>query len=301
MPDLLEQPSSAMRRLAAVLRDLRLRAGLDQTGLAGQLRVAQPQVSRIENARRIPSEQVLTGWVDICAGRVSEPVDRAALAEPRDTAASERIGWRRVHEHGLARDQQSYQAMEARATSIRVFQCSVIPGQLQIGAYARRLFELGTDKTPEEIAAGVQARLDRQLVLHNPPAGGCHLLITEAALRWRPVGDEDGRLLVAQLDRLLAVLDLPGVDLRVLPWDDPQSATHQHPFVHLILPREFGDDDPSGVVIVETLDSEDIRRAPEQLARYHDYFDRLAARARSGSDARQLISTVMRQAGTRAR
>ncbi|MBA2323106.1 MAG: helix-turn-helix transcriptional regulator [Pseudonocardiales bacterium] len=161
MPDLLDHPSAASRQLAARLRDL------DQSSLAGLLRVAQPQVSRIENARWIPSPELVTEWVS--AGSVA---DRDALIELREPAASERISWRRVHEQGLARDQKSYGDMERRASSIRVFQCSVIPGQLQIGAYARRLFELATNRTAAEIAAGVQARLDRQIILHDPPPDG---------------------------------------------------------------------------------------------------------------------------------
>ncbi|MDQ2707705.1 MAG: helix-turn-helix transcriptional regulator [Actinomycetota bacterium] len=292
MPDLLDQPSAALRQLAARLRDLRLDADLDQASLAARLRVAQPQVSRIENARRIPSSDVVARWAGACAASAA---DRDALVELREAAASERISWRRVHERGLARDQQSYGDMERRAVGIRVFQCSVIPGQLQIGAYARRLFELCTDKTPDEVAAGVQARLDRQLVLHDPPPEGCRFIITEAALRWRPAGDTDGRLLAAQLDRLLAVFDLPGVDLRVLGWEDPQPSTHRHPFVHLVLAPEDGDDEPAGVVIVETLDGEDVIRSAERLTVYRDYFDLVAAQARSGEDARELIGRVMRE------
>jgi transcriptional regulator with XRE-family HTH domain len=295
MPDLLDQPSSALRDLADRLRNLRRQAGLDQVGLAERLRVAQPQVSRVENARRVPSVELVAGWVDACAAEGAPATDRATLLELREAAASERISWRRVHEQGLARDQRSYGEMERRAQGIRVFQCSIIPGQLQIGAYARRLFELSTDKSPEEIAAGVQARLDRQMILHNPPPDGCRFLITEAALRWHPVGDSDGRLLVAQLDRLLAVLDLPGVDLRVLSWRDPQPNTHSHPFVHLVMPPEPGDDEPGGVVIVETLDSEDVIRSAERLRIYRDYFDRLSAHARTGAAARDLISQIMRE------
>lgn len=291
MPDVFDQPSPALQLLASRLHGLRRQAGLDQVSLARRLRIAQPQVSRIENARRIPSPSVLVDWIEVCSGGAAEQGD---LLELREEAAAERISWRKVHEHGLARSQQSYGSMEQRADQIRVFQCAIIPGQLQIGAYTRRLFELLGGRSEDEIAAGVQARLERQLILHNPPPGGCRFVITEAALRWRPAGDVGGRLLVAQLDRLLAVLDLPGVDLRVIAWSDPQPAVHSHPFVHLVLPSE-ADDEASGIVMVETLDSENVIRSAEQLAVYRDYFDLLASHARAGAAARELIARIMHE------
>lgn len=294
MSDLFE-PTSPLRELAGILRELRTEAAFDQISLATRLNVAQPQISRVENARRLPSSDLLNAWAGACAEVLERPVDLPQLMQLREAAASERISWRKVHEQGLARDQQSYGALERRAIGIRVFQSSVIPGQLQIGAYARRLLEIGTAKSPLEIGEAVQARLERQLILHSPPPEGCRFVITEAALRWRPIGDESARVQIAQLDRLVSVLELPGVDLRVIPWDDPQPATHRHPFVHLVLPPEEGDTDEAGLVIVETVDGEDIVRSPERLAMYRARFDLLAAHARTGPAAREVILRVARE------
>jgi transcriptional regulator with XRE-family HTH domain len=294
MPDLLE-PTSPLRQLAEILRELRTEAALDQISLASRLKVAQPQISRVENARRIPSPDLLNAWASACGEVLDRAVDLPQLTQLREAAASERISWRRVHERGLARDQQSYGALERQAIGIRVFQSSVFPGQLQIGAYARRLLEISTNKSSSEIAEAVQARLERQLILHSPPPEGCRFVITEAALRWRPIGDEAGRVQIAQLDRLVSVLELPGVDLRVIPWDDPQPATHRHPFVHLVLPSEEGDTDEAGLVIVETVDGEDIIRGAERLALYRARFDLLASQARRGDAAREVILRVARE------
>jgi transcriptional regulator with XRE-family HTH domain len=291
MPDLLE-PTSSLRQLAESLRELRTEAGLDQSSLAMRLKVAQPQISRVETARRIPSTELVTAWATTCGEMLGRQVDQLELVRLREEATSVRISWRRVHERGVARDQESYGELERRATGIRVFQSSVIPGQLQVGAYARRLLEIGTDKSAEEIAEAVQARLERQLILHNPPPDGCRFVITEAALRWRPVGTGSARVQVSQLDRLLAVLDLSGVDLRVIPWDDPQPATHRHPFVYLALPGDDGEAEQPGLVIVETVDGEDIIRSSEKLALYRDRFDLLASSARTGAAAREVILRV---------
>lgn len=215
-------------------------------------------------------------------------VDDAELITLRLHAGGERRTWDDVHQGGIAADQRSLAEVERHATEVRVFQSSVIPGQLQIAPYAKRLLELGTPKSPAEIAAGVQARLDRQGLLYDPPASGCHFLISEAALRWRPEGD-DGRLLAAQLDRLLALFGLPGVEIGLLSWRDAQPATHRHPFV---LYRMSDDDDD--LVIVETVDGETIVRDEHLISRYVERYDRLRSVARVGDDARQLVATILR-------
>lgn len=293
MTDALEEATSARRQLADALRDLRISAKLDQATLAQHIDVVQPQISRIENSRRIPSVEIVTAWAHTCAGLLGNQVDVGKLVRLAEAAAAEQISWRRAHAQGLASHQEAIGRLEQRATGIRVFQCSIIPGQLQIGAYIRRVLQMGAAETgPADLATAVQARLERQLILHNPPPGGCDFLITEAALRWRPIGDDDGRLLTAQLDRLLAVLDLPGVDLRVIPWELPQPATHRHPFV-LFTFGEADDNEPEGMVIVETVDGEDVIRAPDRIAAYQARFDLLSGAALGGTAARGLIRRII--------
>lgn len=295
MTSLNDDPAAPLQRLATALRSIRVSAGLDQADLAPQLGISQPQVSKIETGRRVPSDALIRQWARVVTAAAEPVVDVDSLIELRSAAAAERISWSRVHRDGIAADQRAVESLEQGADSLWVFQPSVIPGQLQTGAYARRLLELGTTADAAAIAAGVQARLERQAVLYNPPAGGCHFMITEAALRWRPDGDSDGRLLAAQLDRLLALVDLPGVDIRVLPWDRPQPATHRHPFVMLLLPEE--DDEPQGgTVIVETIDGEDVIRATEKIELYRAWYERLAVAALRGPDAgifvRRLINEL---------
>lgn len=285
-----DEPTAALRNLGAQLKDLRARAGLDQATLASVLGVAQPQISRLENGRRLPPVPVIREWVRACAAADGSEFDAEPLIALREAAGGERVSWQRIHRNGLAADQHSLGGVEAQAQEIRVFQSSVIPGQLQTASYAQRLFELGTSKTPDEVAAGVQARLERQAILYHPPEHGCHFLISEAALRWRPTGD-DGTLIAAQLDRLLALLDLPGIDIGLLPWEEPQPATHRHPFVLYRLP-----DDQDDMVIVETIDGENVVRDADLIALYLSWYDRLASAAWTGQRARDFLHRLLEEA-----
>lgn len=283
-----DQPSPAARHLGQQLKELRMRAGLDQAALARELGLgAQSQVSRFENAQRLPPVPLVRDWARLSASHTGTAVDDEGLIELRFQAGGERRSWNRVHNKGIAADQGALGKVERRASELRVFQSSVIPGQLQTAHYARRLLELATTKSPEEIAAGVQARLDRQAILYDPPTDGCHFLITEAALRWRPIGDPRP-LLTAQLDRLLALLDLPGIDIGLLTWDDPQPATHRHPFVLYRLP-----DDEDDMVIIETVDGENVVRDTDLIQLYLTRYDTLRSAARTGDQAREVLHRIM--------
>ena len=53
------------------LKDLRTKAGLTQQEIADHVHVDRAHVSHIENGRRQPSIELLTGWVYRCGGSVT--------------------------------------------------------------------------------------------------------------------------------------------------------------------------------------------------------------------------------------
>ncbi|MGI5144907.1 helix-turn-helix domain-containing protein [Plantactinospora sp. CA-294935] len=120
---------------------------------------------------------------------------------------------------------------EQRATLIRWFEHSLIPGLLQTEAYARAILTVGPhrrDKLDELTAA----RIERQTAALGPddppaPVG----IIGEAALRYG-----DGALMKEQLEHLIDVGDRPNVQIRILPMSAGLHAGLAGAFVVASLP-----------------------------------------------------------------
>jgi len=105
--------------------------------------------------------------------------------------------------------------LESRATTIRVFDTNLVPGLLQTREYAEAVITAADwDAGPEHIDRWVQVRLDRQAVLRREAPPRFTVIIDEFVLR-REVGGPD--VLADQLAHLLTCMELPQLDLRVLP------------------------------------------------------------------------------------
>jgi hypothetical protein len=84
----------------------------------------------------------------------------------------------------LTERQREIGELEKEATSICVFQPTMVPGLLQIADYARRVMGHGNLSDQADIDAAVQKRLERQTILYDQTKR--FVLLTEIALRWRP-------------------------------------------------------------------------------------------------------------------
>jgi hypothetical protein len=110
--------------------------------------------------------------------------------------------------------------LETQATRIAEFQPGMISGLLQTSEYAREFLHLacgplsyGQDE--DEIDWMVAKLMQRQQVLYQP-AKRVHVVMLEGALRARVVSVPT---LIGQLDRLLAVIGLPTLELGIIPFE----------------------------------------------------------------------------------
>ncbi|MFI6332743.1 DUF5753 domain-containing protein [Micromonospora chersina] len=108
--------------------------------------------------------------------------------------------------------------IEREAVALRSFELAWVPGLLQTEAYARATF-IGQPFTPDEVADLVAARLDRQSILTRERGPLFVAVVDEQVLRRPAAGDR--RLMAAQLSHLVACVDLPSVQLHVVPRDTP--------------------------------------------------------------------------------
>lgn len=262
--------------LGARLRGLRAEAGLTGAVLAQRAGVGQPTVSKVETGRMVPSAEVLDrlsralGLDESTAGEVRELLAAVEAASGSDQS----VGG--VTPVGMTVDEEV-----RSARLVRSFQCVVLPALLQSAEYARHVFASGPTATAEEVGRAVAARVERQSVLYEPGRESVFVL-TEAVLRTWP---GTPALMLAQLDRLLAVESLSTVRLGVIPWRRPVPVLPRHGFT--LCDRR--------AVVVETFSSERVSGDADEVASYEETFDRFEQAAVFGGEVRELLLLVMKE------
>ncbi|MFE2300441.1 helix-turn-helix domain-containing protein [Streptomyces sp. NPDC059445] len=266
-----------MRALGAHLRALRVDAGLTGAVLAQRAGGGQPTVSKVENGRMVPSRDVLdrlSGALDLDASVVSEL--RAALADVESApsaGADENLS-----DLNVSADAVVDLAVRG-ARLVRSFQCVVLPAMLQSAEYARHVFASAPGADAAEVGKAVAARVDRQSVLYEPGRESV-FVVTEGVLRTWPGSPA---LMLAQLDRLLAVESLTTVRFGVLPWDRPVPVMPRHGFT--LCDQE--------TVVVETFRDERVEKDPDVFASYEEAFGQFERAAVFGDEARELLMRIM--------
>ncbi len=165
------------------------------------------------------------------------------------------------------------------ARLVRSFQCVVLPAMLQSAEYARHVFDSAPNARPEAVGRAVAARVERQSLLYEPGRESVFLL-TEGVLRTWPGSPA---LMLAQLDRLLAVESLSTVRLGVIPWRRAVPVMPRHGFTLC----------DQGPVVVETFRGERVVDDSAEVAAYEETFTRFEGAAVFGAEVRELLLQVM--------
>lgn len=273
-------PITQRQRLGTRLRALRELAGLRNEDLAEALGLSAATVSRMESGDRVVTLPEISTWAD----RTGAPAAvRAELASLAQNAQTQIRPWRSRLHTGSDHTQQELAEIEASARTILYYDHAVVPGLLQVEGYASRVFELA-DVGTSDIPGKVEGRMRRQSVLLNQTKQFT-LLMTEAALRWRP-GPVD--LQLQQLGQIAAVMRLPNVTIGILPL---------HGQARVLYPEGFQvyadrDDDADTLVLVELVPDELTLSEPDDVALYIREFDRLSSAALAGDQVRALLDRI---------
>jgi len=281
MTDTPDEPTQQRRRLAALLRDLRAGADLDQTVLGERAGMSQSKVSRLETARQIPTAADAHAWARAVSATDAHLEE---LLERTEVVLTEAVSWQEELRRGLAAKQHRIQRAEQAVSRLRVYSL-IVPGLLQTAEYARRVIAMAEGLTPgvvRDVPAAVTARLERQQVLYEP-GRRCEFIVPEAALRWRP---GPPHVLAAQLDRAATLSTLDAVTLAVIPDAVEAVAAVPHEFV-ILGDAEAGD---AVEVVIETVTRELRIRDEAQVAVYLDLWERFAGAAVAGDDARKVLA-----------
>lgn len=235
------------------------------------------KVSKFEHGVLTPSERDVRTWCRICEAE-SQVLDLIATVHSIDTMFVE---WRRQLRAGTKRRQQDSVQFEAQTTVFRVFEPMFIPGLFQTAEYAAAVLSrfIEFHGLPDDLEAGVEARMERQRILYRGERR-FHMVIGQVALT---LGVVDTPVLVDQLDRLLAVSVMPRVHLGIIP----TRAAHRFLPLHgfwILDARE---------VRIETISAEVTLTQPQEVEVYGRAFDRLAESAVYGRNARRLITEAL--------
>ena len=190
------------------------------------------------------------------------------------------VEWRRVLRTGTRRRQEASIAREAETELFRWYEPVLIPGILHTAEYAAAVLTriISFYEVPDDLEAGVAARMERQQILYRGHHR-FHFIVAEQALRTR-VGSTG--TMIGQVDRLLTVLSLPRVSFGIVP----TRAEYRVPTNQFIV---FDD----RVVHVENLSAEVAVTQPREIALYAKAFHELSELTVYGRAARELIEAAL--------
>jgi transcriptional regulator with XRE-family HTH domain len=276
--------SAQRQHLGAVLRRLRVAAGLSGEQIAERTGISQSRVSRIELGQQSVPVAVAERWAQVTG---AAGADLAEVTELAETAATQAISWRKAMARGLVKLQQDSREQEASAATILNFQLAAIPGLLQTDGYARRVFAYGYPPPGEqEIAAAAEARMERRVILYEE-SRRFEFILTENALRWQ-LGPPS--LMRVQLDRVSEASTLPNVTVGIIPFGREADVWHDHGFNILDDRGDAGDP----LVHVETLTTSVNVTDPDEVAAYRNAFAQLRAAAVFGGGAAEIMREIAR-------
>lgn len=269
-------PTTADQARAALgirLRDIRRDSGLSGVQLAVATGWPSSKISKIEHGKQTPSEADLRLWCEHC-NAVSQLPDLIASVRAVETQYAE---WRRILRSGTKQRQRAVAAINERARFFRIYEPALIPGLLQTLDYATAVLSTVIDfrRIPDDAEEGAQARIDNQKILTHGDRW-FHVLVGQQALYTNVGGISVMR---AQLHHLLAVLKLPRVTIGVIALNAPYRVQLHNAFWIL-------DDN---LVQFDTYTAQLNLTRPDEIAVYGRAFERLAALAAYGADARDMI------------
>ncbi|WP_411109763.1 helix-turn-helix domain-containing protein [Streptomyces sp. c-19] len=193
------EASDSLKAFGEVVKVFRKRAGLTQEQFARLVGYSVPTIASIEQGRRLPS-------VDFVA-RAEEVLDAFGVIR----AAAKHL----ARKPGLASWFRQWARLELQAVTLYTYENRLVPGLLQMPAYAKTLFDeqipaLGDD----EIEPLLTARVDRTKLLTERPHTIYSFIIEEHVLRRLTGGPEVMR---EQIDHILDLCVQRNIDIQIMP------------------------------------------------------------------------------------
>ncbi|MFJ8074723.1 helix-turn-helix domain-containing protein [Streptomyces sp. NPDC096176] len=275
-------PTARRRRLAIELKKLREENKLTCNQVGQALDWSGSKVNRLE-----------TG-----SGRV-QPSDVDALCRFYDTTEELREflkslakdskvrGWWQAHGAGVPQWFSVYIGLEQDVSSLRQYQCELVPGLMQTPEYAAEVHRASKQLASSDVERAVNVRMERHAMLVRPGGPSLWCIIHESVLH-HVMGSR--ALMRDQLQRMLEVAAMRNVTLQVLPFN---AGTYPATGAFTIL--GFPEQEDPDVVYRDGLTDAIYLEAPDDVVEYTRAYDNLRAIASSPPRSAALIKRVMEE------
>lgn len=272
---------AARQDLADRLGEIRRDAGLSGKDLAARLRWYPSKVSRIENARTAPSAEDVQLWCEAC-----DATDQAAdLVRSLRAVEGMFVEWRRMERDGLRQAQVAVRPLFERTSRFRSYSSWLVPGLIQSRAYTEAVLRAVQQRRVaiDDVAAAVDARVERQRVLHDP--GKVFAFLLEESVLRSGIGGRE--VMVGQLGHLITAGAQPNISLGVIP--ARPDRTH--------MPVEGFWIFDSSRVTVELVSGYLTVSQAHEVSQYASTFAELSDHAVYGAEARAVMMDALRRLG----
>ncbi|SCL33704.1 Helix-turn-helix domain-containing protein [Micromonospora pallida] len=252
--------------LGGELRRARKESGLSQEDLAQRINYSSSLVGMVEIGHRTPSQDFIARVdAELAAGGLFERMLNLVRADAAPPWFREWI------------------SVEKEATLIRWFEPCLIPGLFQTEAYARAVLRGGGLLRESEVEQRVAARMERQTILSKERSPEVVVVVDEAVLR-RRVGE--AAVMAEQFEHLLRVIELPHVDLHVVPAEIGMHPGLAGPFILAKMP------DGGEVLHLDTPLRAQITDRPEDVDSLQRRWESLRGEALPRRASRELVQEV---------
>lgn len=271
------------RRLGRHVTPIIKRSGLKAEEIAKQVRCSKQSVYRLQSGDALPRLHLLLSMLGVIGATAEEREKAIELWEIADSDTT-------IIEFAedLPVRYMRFRMDETEAVHERTLDMVIVPGMLQTADYAAALWSaarrlIRAERWEERAVAD---RHDRQELLRreeNPLA--LHALIDEAALR-RVIGSRD--VMVAQLDHLIRMAELPNVTIQVTPLNFGASGAYSGTMILLGYPEP---DEPDSAY-VESMAGGETVSDDDSVAALSDVWESIAAAAPSTERSMKIIKAV---------
>lgn len=276
------------RRLAAELRRLRERAGLNGEEVSKRLGWSGSKLSRIELHRIGIKQADLRKLLELYGVDEGHREELLALARESKQKGPPQKAAARFPEVA------TYVYAEAEAESVWNWEPLIVPGLLQTHDYARAVIQPWNAMfpgPPGEIDRRIEARMLRQQRLTGDPPLAFSVVIDESVLH-RRFGDQT--VMREQMERMVEAAELPNVEIRVHPLAGDTPPLTAGAFSYMQFPQVH-DVPMNDIVSVEHLEGSYLLEEEEQTFRYRVAFEYLVRQSLGPDESRILMASTAQE------